>query len=75
MEPLRIAHVDDEPAIEPVCCLECSRTYAKPSGGGTISTNPGCPYCGYVGWAPISAAPPRVRSGVDRRPRHAGRWR
>lgn len=37
--------------LESVCCLECGSVYAKPSDGGTVRRNPGCPECGYVGWA------------------------
>ena len=59
--------------IEAVCCLDCGKEYAKPSGRGTISTNPGCPDCGYVGWVPSTArlttALQRDRSGGDRLPR------
>ncbi len=36
--------------LESVRCLECGSVYAKPSGGGTVRENPGCPECGYVGW-------------------------
>ena len=36
--------------LESVRCLECGAVYAKPSGGGTVQENPGCPDCGYVGW-------------------------
>ena len=36
--------------LETVRCLECGAVYAKPSGGGTVQENPGCPDCGYVGW-------------------------
>jgi hypothetical protein len=36
--------------IERVRCLGCSASYVKPVGGGTVSANPGCPECGYVGW-------------------------
>jgi hypothetical protein len=36
--------------IERVRCLSCSASYVKPAGGGTVSANPGCPECGYVGW-------------------------
>ena len=43
-------------ALEPVRCLGCGTEYAKPSAGGTLSTNPGCPHCGYVGWLPSSAS-------------------
>ena len=42
----RFGHVDR------VRCLNCSATYVKPAGGGTVSANPGCPDCGYVGWVP-----------------------
>ena len=36
--------------LESVRCLECGLVYAKPSSGGTVRANPGCPDCGYVGW-------------------------
>jgi hypothetical protein len=36
--------------IQRVRCLSCSASYVKPVGGGTVSANPGCPECGYVGW-------------------------
>jgi len=36
--------------LESVRCLECGLVYTKPSGGGTVQANPGCPDCGYVGW-------------------------
>jgi hypothetical protein len=36
--------------LESVRCLECGSIYAKPSDGGTVHENPGCPECGYVGW-------------------------
>jgi hypothetical protein len=38
--------------VASVRCLECGGVYAKPSGGGTVRDNPGCPECGYVGWTP-----------------------
>ncbi len=41
--------------LESVCCLECGAVYAKPTGGGTVRANPGCPDCGYVGW--VAAGP------------------
>ena len=60
-------------AFESVCCLDCGKEYAKPADGGTLTTNPGCPYCGYVGWLPIAASlrTPwrRDRSVADRRRR------
>ena len=43
--------------LESVRCLECGLVYAKPSGGGTVQANPGCPDCGYVGWAGASIRP------------------
>lgn len=36
--------------IETVRCLSCGAAYTKPSQGGTVRANPGCPECGYVGW-------------------------
>jgi hypothetical protein len=53
------SHVDTNPGdegpsltvVESVRCLECGAVYAKPSDGGTVRENPGCPECGYVGWA------------------------
>ncbi len=59
--------------IERVRCLGCSASYVKPAGGGTVSANPGCPECGYVGWVleqiPITpdGAPSRFFSGRLRR--------
>lgn len=43
---------EDNPltALETVRCLSCWSAYAKPAGGGTVRSNPGCPECGYVGW-------------------------
>jgi hypothetical protein len=45
--------------FESVRCLECGEVYAKPSAGGTVEQNPGCPECGYVGWIPVTL--PRER--------------
>jgi hypothetical protein len=42
-------------SIETVRCLSCGAAYAKPTGGGTVRANPGCPECGYVGWVLASA--------------------
>jgi hypothetical protein len=56
-----------------VRCLGCSALYVKPVGGGTVSENPGCPECEYVGWVleqiPIApdGAPSRFVSGRLRR--------
>ena len=55
--------------LESVRCLECGEVYAKPSAGGTVVKNPGCPTCGYVGWIPVSLPrEPRglLRFGEDR---------
>lgn len=53
--------------LESVRCLECGNAYAKPVGGGTVETNPGCPECRYLGWLPFSpeAAPLPLRSDGD----------
>ncbi len=52
------SHLGDEApyltVVESVRCLECGFVYAKPSGGGTVRENPGCPDCGYVGWLSTS---------------------
>ena len=61
-----------------VRCLECGSVYAKPTVGGTNEMNPGCPLCGYVGWIPVRLAlapETRLRSGVGRQLRLAGRSR
>ena len=47
--------------LEQVRCLDCGAVYAKPAGGGTVHSNPGCPECGYLGW--LSAAIP-FRAGI-----------
>jgi hypothetical protein len=64
------ANPPDLIVLEPVRCLECGKGYPKPTSGGTLSTNPGCPHCGYLGWLPLSAsinAPWRHdRSAADR---------
>jgi len=62
--------------LETVRCLECSAVYAKPSGGGTMRANPGCPSCGYVGWIPVSGPGGHAsqrRPGADPRPALRGR--
>lgn len=55
-------------ALASVRCLECARVYSKPVGGGTVSANPGCPHCGYVGWLPLTAPDTGVRARRRRRP-------
>ena len=57
--------------LESVCCLECNEIYSKPSAGGTVQKNPGCPACGYVGWIPVS----RPAEGSALRRSAAGRPR
>ena len=59
--------------LESVRCLECSEVYSKPSAGGTVVKNPGCPSCGYVGWIPLSLPPesPRRFAGGPRQRRLA----
>ncbi len=65
---------DERPSLfllKSVRCLECGAVYAKPSEGGTVRENPGCPDCGYVGWVaaalgPFSAAWMPPRFGADR---------
>ena len=44
-----------------VRCLACGTAYAKPSGGGSVKENPGCPSCGYLGWV-TAATPPAPAS-------------
>jgi hypothetical protein len=63
--------------LESVRCLECGALYAKPSDGGTVRQNPGCPECGYVGWMGAAARPfsevwRLPRSGADPLPHHSG---
>ena len=40
--------------FESVRCLECGEAYSKPTAGGTVQKNPGCPACGYVGWIALT---------------------
>src|ERR1051325_2266449 len=56
--------------IETVGCLACGATYAKPRLGGTAATKPGCPKCGYLGWASVTpgAAPAPPHFYADPRP-------
>ena len=64
--------------LESVRCLECGEVYSKPSAGGTVTKNPGCPRCGYVGWIPLSLpdeVEARRRFDVDRRPLRSARGR
>jgi hypothetical protein len=60
---------------ETVRCLECAAVYSKPARGGTTTANPGCPECGYVGWAitsaPLTEPSLQHRSVADRLRRHS----
>lgn len=62
--------------INRVRCLGCGIVYVKPSGGGTVSANPGCPECGYVGWvletSPVKRDALQIRSVADRQRRRTG---
>jgi hypothetical protein len=62
--------------LESVLCLECGAVYAKPSDGGTVRQNPGCPDCGYVGWiraaTRFSAAQPPHHYGAGPLQHHSG---
>lgn len=63
-------------SIVRVRCLNCSIAYVKPVGGGTVSANPGCPECGYVGWVlerlPFSEDAEQRRSVADHPRRRTG---
>jgi hypothetical protein len=60
--------------VSSVRCLACGAVYPKPSTIGTADSNPGCPRCSYVGWAPadtddededeIMEGPAQLRFGV-----------
>ena len=62
--------------IERVRCLSCGIVYVKPTGGGTVSANPGCPECGYVGWVKerhsVTPDASQLRSVEDRLRRRTG---
>ena len=40
--------------LQTVRCLGCGAVYSKPACGGTVTVNPGCPDCGYLGWMTTS---------------------
>ena len=58
--------------VSAVRCLACGTVYPKPSTIGTADSNPGCPRCSYVGWAPadtdeedeVTEGPAQLRFGV-----------
>jgi hypothetical protein len=62
--------------VQRVRCLGCGIVYVKPTGGGTVSANPGCPECGYVGWVleglPFTRDALQLRSVGDRLRRPTG---
>lgn len=51
--------------IQRVRCLVCEIVYVKPTGGGTVSANPGCPECGYLGW--VKEGSPITRDALQHR--------
>ena len=53
-------------SFERVRCLDCGSTYGKPIDGGTVTENPGCPRCGYLGWI-AATVPAASRDGGPRR--------
>jgi hypothetical protein len=60
--------------LHTVRCLSCDAVYSKPSHGGTVTANPGCPECGYLGWITSSrskALALRSHFDVDLRQRHS----
>ena len=50
-------------SLQSVRCLGCGAVYGKPSGGGTLTRNPGCPGCGYVGWLSLTDGQEALRRG------------
>jgi predicted nucleic acid-binding Zn-ribbon protein len=60
--------------LQMVRCLGCGAIYSKPARGGTVTVNPGCPDCGYLGWLTTSSATAlalRHRFAGDPRRRHS----
>ena len=60
--------------LHTVRCLGCGTVYSKPARGGTVTVNPGCPDCGYLGWLTTSSATAlalRHRFAGDPRRRHS----
>jgi len=60
--------------LHTVRCLGCGAVYSKPAEGGIVTSNPGCPDCGYVGWLATSLATAlalRHRFAADPRRRHS----
>ena len=50
--------------IESVRCLGCGAIYPKPTRGGTVLANPGCPDCSYLGWIRLDHPFARPRAGA-----------
>ena len=51
----------EEPSVAQMAkvrCLSCGALYAKPSSGGTVPANPGCPECEYMGWVLATSLTP-----------------
>jgi predicted nucleic acid-binding Zn-ribbon protein len=60
--------------LHTVRCLGCGAVYSKPARGGTVTVNPGCPDCGYLGWLTTSSATAlalRHRFAADPQRRHS----
>jgi hypothetical protein len=59
--------ITKQPTEIAVCCLACGARYRKPPAGTVTRANPGCPACGYLGWALDADLPPRRVLPVDER--------
>jgi predicted nucleic acid-binding Zn-ribbon protein len=57
-----------QPNQIPVCCLACGLRYRKPVSGHVTRANPGCPACGYLGWARDPEAPPADALSIEKLP-------
>ena len=60
--------------LHTVRCLACGEVYSKPLQGGTVTANPGCPDCGYLGWlatSSVTALALRHRFAADPPQRHS----
>ena len=79
MRPQRREAESSLTVLERVRCLDCGELYSKPTNGGTVRANPGCPKCGYLGWvaAPseANAAAAPLRSAEGQQQRRSGRLR
>jgi hypothetical protein len=52
--------------VADVVCLGCGSAYLKPDTDDIWLDNPGCPCCGYHGWADCSEAPEGHRLSSSR---------